>query len=493
MKDIKKLLAGLTALTLACGLTACGGGDSGEDGGAQGAIDNATEETTTTTTTAKTVATNTETLKADEETVLEDVMTALQDVTLENNTVKWMAHYDLNPSSNGASKSVGLEMFERKYGGKIEYHATTWNTRYDDLSTKVLGGEGIDIFPGDDTANFPKGIINGMFQPVDDYIDLNSPIWQNTAAAMELLNFGGKHYEFITDVTAECVVIYDKSTIEAQGLDDPWDLYEAGEWNWDTFKQMLLDFVDEDSDQWGLDGFWTEKALFLSAGVPFVSSTEAGLTCNVKDATVEKAMNYQYDLFTNGLVFPREQFSWSEQPQFMGEGRQLFYLCGAWAVQADPETWATCIAPENLGLAPVPSPADSDPYQGATLAGYALCKGAGNPQGAALFAECVALGTADERTIAISDRKALDDYQWSQEILDRNKAINDLARQYPVIDLSTGCSSDIQSLTTDGGDGVGLRAALHGIDWATNRDTIADVLIMLVEEVDANLKAAQAG
>ena len=49
----------------------------------------------------------------------------------------------------------------------------------------------------------------------------------------------GKPYEFIPDVTAECVVIYDKSTIEAQGLDDPWDLYEAGEWNWDTFKSML--------------------------------------------------------------------------------------------------------------------------------------------------------------------------------------------------------------------------------------------------------------
>ncbi len=492
MKDIKKLLAGAMALTLAASLTACGGDEGGSGDGAQDVIDNATEETTTVTTTAKTVEVNTETLLADEETVIQEVMTQLQDVELENKTVKWMAHYDINPSSNGASKSVGLEMFEQKYGGNIEWVSTTWNTRFDDLSTKVLGGDGIDIFPGDDTANFPKGIINGMFQPVDDYIDLNSPIWQNTAAAMELLSFGGKHYEFITDVTAECVVIYDKSTIEAQGLDDPWDLYEAGEWNWDTFKQMLLDFVDEDSDQWGLDGFWTEKALFLSAGVPFVSSGADGLSCNVKDGTVEKAMNYQYDLYSNGLVFPREQFSWQEQPQMMGEGRQLFYLCGAWAVQADPETWATTIDAANLGLAPVPSPADSDPYQGATLAGYALCKGAANPQGAALFAECVALGTADERTVAISDRKALDDYQWSQEILDRNKAINALAKQYPVIDLATGCSTDIASLTTDGGDGIGLRAALHGIDWATNRDAIADVLTMLVEEVDTNLKNAQA-
>ncbi len=483
MNNSKKIFAGLMALSMMAGLTACGNNDGSSD---------ATSEETTTTTTAKTVAVNTEELKEDEAAALEDTMSQLQDVELENKTIKWLAHYDLNPSSNGASKSVGLEMFEKKYGGEIQYYPTTWENRFNDLSTYVLGGEGIDFFPGDDTANFPKGIVSGMFQPVDDYIDMNSAIWQNTKDAMELLNFGGKHYEFITTVTAEAVVIYNKATIEANGLDDPWDLYEAGEWNWDTFKQMLLDFVDEDSDQWGLDGFWAEKALFLSAGVPSVQSVDGNLVCNINDATVEKAMNYQYDLYTNGLVFPREQFAWSEQPSFMGEGRQLFYICGAWTVQAAPETWSTAIDPEDLGLAPVPSPADSDPWQGATLGGYALCKGAQNPEGVALFAECQILGSNDESAIAISDRKAMDDYGWSQELIDKNKAINEIARQYPIVDLAAGCSTDIASLTTDGGDTIGLRAALHGVDWATNREAIADTVIMLVDEVDQNVKAKQA-
>lgn len=483
MNNSKKIFAGLMALSMMAGLTACGNNDGSSD---------ATSEETTTTTTAKTVAVNTEELKEDEAAALEDTMSQLQDVELENKTIKWLAHYDLNPSSNGASKSVGLEMFEKKYGGEIQYYPTTWENRFNDLSTYVLGGEGIDFFQGDDTANFPKGIVSGMFQPVDDYIDMNSAIWQNTKDAMELLNFGGKHYEFITTVTAEAVVIYNKATIEANGLDDPWDLYEAGEWNWDTFKQMLLDFVDEDSDQWGLDGFWAEKALFLSAGVPSVQSVDGNLVCNINDATVEKAMNYQYDLYTNGLVFPREQFAWSEQPSFMGEGRQLFYICGAWTVQAAPETWSTAIDPEDLGLAPVPSPADSDPWQGATLGGYALCKGAQNPEGVALFAECQILGSNDESAVAISDRKAMDDYGWSQELIDKNKAINEIARQYPIVDLAAGCSTDIASLTTDGGDTIGLRAALHGVDWATNREAIADTVIMLVDEVDQNVKAKQA-
>ncbi|MBQ8826193.1 MAG: extracellular solute-binding protein [Oscillospiraceae bacterium] len=484
MKNIKKVLAGAMALAMTAGLTACGS----DDGGAQDVVDNVLEETTATTTTAKTVAVNTEELKEDEVDALEDTMSQLQDVELENKTIKWLAHYDINPSTSGASKKVELEMFERKYGGKIEYIPTTWEMRYDDLSTNVLGGNGIDFFPGDDANNFPKGVVNGMFEPVDEYIDMNSPIWQNVAQGMDLLNFGGKHYEFVTKISAEQVCMYNKATIEAFGLDDPWELYEAGEWNWDTFKSMLLEFVDQDNDQWGLDNWFNEKALFLSAGVPTVQAVDGQLVCNVNDATVEKAMNYQYELFTNGLVLPLEQFNWSIQPQMMGEGRQLFWLNGMWGVEGDPSIWTIGVEPENLGIVPVPSPAGSDPYQSAVLNGYALCKGAQNPQGVALFAECTIVANNDEAAIAIADRKAMDDSGWTEEIIERNKIINDLARQYPVIDLAAGCSTDIASITTDGGAQIGTRAAFHGTDWATMRETIGDTLIMLVDEVNTQLQ-----
>lgn len=187
-------------------------------------------------------------------------------------------------------------------------------------------------------------------------------------------------------------------------------------------------------------------------------------------------------------LYSREMFGWSEQPQMMGEGKQLFYIVGSWAVGGAPETWSTAIEPENLGIAPVPSPAGSDPHHVAKLNGFAICKGAQNPEGAVLYAECDLLSMADERTVAISDRKTMDDAKWSQELVDRNKIINELARKYPVIDLAAGCSKDIASLTTDGGDTVGTRAALHGVEWASNRSAIADTVILLVEEVNQELK-----
>ena len=483
MKNTKRVITGILALSLVSGMTACSDSSSGEGGG---------DDTTVATTTGVTVAINEEGLKDGEQEVLEGAMSKLKDVELENKEVKWLAHYDINPSTNGASKAVGLEMFEQKYGGTIKWYECTWNDRFDKLSTFVLGGEGIDIFPGDDVYNFPGRIFTGggMFQPVDDYIDINDSIWDGVREGMELYSFGGKHFNMVTSVTAEEVVVYNRKTIDENGLDDPWELFKEGNWNWDTFRGMLLDFVDEEYEQYGLDGYWAENALYLSAGVPLIGTDADGhLVCNINDPTIEKAMNWQYELYRDGLVFNRENYAWQEQPQMMATGQQLFYIIGAYAVVGAPETWSHQIEPENVGFAPVPSPAGSNPYQVAKLNGYAICKNAGNPEGAARFAECMAVAAVDEGAISIADRKTMDDSKLSEELIAHLREIDELARQYPVVDLSSGASTEIAGYTSQGGDNVGTRAAMHGTDWASNREMLADGLTMLVADVDAQLQA----
>ncbi|MDE6133689.1 MAG: hypothetical protein K2G04_10020, partial [Oscillospiraceae bacterium] len=111
-----------------------------------------------------------------------------------------------------------------------------------------------------------------------------------------------------------------------------------------------------------------------------------------------------------------------------------------------------------------------------------------NPVGAALLAECTIVASNDENARSISRQKRMEDAQWSEELVDRLDEINSLAKQYPVVDLAPGCSNDIASYTTDGGAEIGIRAAFHGVDWATNRESIADAIEMLVNEVDTNLQ-----
>ena len=406
---------------------------------------------------------------------------------MENKTVKWLSYYDLNPTSKGSVKSADVELFERKYGGKINWIPTTWGTRYSDLSTCIIGGQSIDIFPSDDMY-MPKGIVSGVFQPVDDYINLNDSVWKNTKKAMETYSFGGKHFMFVTDVQAYNLVYYNTATIKKYGFDDPWELYEKGEWNWNTFKSMLKKFVNEDKERYGLDGYWSECALLYSAGVPVVKQNKGHLVCNLNNKTVKKAMDYQYNLYKDGLVIDREMFNWTEQPQMMGEGKQLFYIGGEWMINCDPDEWVHNIPPKNLGVVPVPSPKGSKPYQGASLNGYLLCKGAENPEGAARLAECGIVAAYDKDARKLERQRNMEIYGWSSKVANRIDKINNLARKYPVVDLAAGCSTDIAYYTTQGEDEIGVRAALHGTEWSITRESIADAIEMLVDEVDDNLQ-----
>ncbi len=492
MKKTKKILALLMAISMLAGLSACS-----DNGGDVADGDVPADETTTTapviTTTAKTVEINTEELKDEEQVLLEDAMTQLKDVELENKEVKWLSHYDLNPSAEvGGSTPAYLELFQQKYDGYLKYYPTTWDTRYNDLSTYVLGGEGIDLFPAGDNP-LPKGVTSGMFQPIDDYIDLNDPIWAEAKPIIEQFNFSGKHYALATGAEAEVVVHYNTNTLENNNLEDPWDLYKEGKWTWDKMEEMLLDFVDPDAEQYGLDGWWAEKGLLASNGVPLIGTdADHNIVCNINSPKIEEVMNFQARLFSNGLVMDKAEYGYTENPSMMGEGKQLFYFYGSWAVLKDPNTWDTEILPEHLGMAPVPCKDEGGTYYHNTkLHGYVLCKDAGNPQGAALFAECAALSETNEGMGAIDRRKKMEDFQMSEELLLRLDEINGLATANPVVELSTGASVDIASITSEAGENNGIRATMHGGDWTTEKERIGEVLIALVAEVDAQVKESQ--
>ena len=87
MKNFKKTIAGISALSMAMSLAACGG-----------SAEEQTEAVTQETTTQATVEVNTATLAEDDQQTLDDMAAAnLRDIELENKTIKWLAHYDINP------------------------------------------------------------------------------------------------------------------------------------------------------------------------------------------------------------------------------------------------------------------------------------------------------------------------------------------------------------------------------------------------------------
>lgn len=429
MNTMKKVLAGAMALSMAFAMASCGKTGGKED--------------------TSSVKPGKE-LTDDQKEQVSALQDKLPDRDLANKTIKWMAHYDINPTE-GAVKSPGLELFEQKYGGKVEYVATTWNTRYDDLATAVMGKNSPDFFPASDMDTFPKGAIKGMFDPIDDVIDLDSDLWASTKTASDQFIFNGKHYVAVIDIATNYVCVYNRTTIENNGYDDPAELFANGEWNWDTFSEMCLDFVDADNDMYALDGYWYNKALSESCGVPLIGLEDGKIVNNMSDPAIEKAQDFMYELQKNNVVFDRSSNNWNTRGDGttgmgLGTYQTLFIPVGLWALEGTVDSTKPFGDMEagEIMFVPMPKDPDSDTYYiSSRVGGYNLCKGAPNPEGFAAYMDC--LMVAKDGAKSIDEETLLNEYKWTQEMIDMRNTIHDMAAEHPVFDFQSGISSEMDT------------------------------------------------
>ncbi|MBQ5316558.1 MAG: extracellular solute-binding protein [Oscillospiraceae bacterium] len=471
----RRTAAGIAAAVLTAGLSSCAG---------------ASEETTTTaaTTPAVTVEVNTETLAPEEAETMDDVADLLKDEELENKTIKWFSFYDpFNATESGNTKSLSLELFERKYGGRIEYIPTTWNQRFTDLSTNILGGTGIDFIPGGDLDSYPKGVPNGQFQAFDRYVDFNDGLWSNVRELNDQFGLNGSHYIMCTQATANEVVFYNRQTIESQGFEDPAELLDKGEWTLSKFREMLTAYVDPEAEQYGLDGWFNEKPIMLSCGVAPVELKDGRLVSNLYDERLEGVMDFMYSLNQTGLVLDKSLFDWTVHPEFIVEGKELFYISGMYAAEGAPEIWTIQFGdPEDVMFVPIPRDENADEYYlTAGLEAFMLCKGAGNPEGTARFMECILASNFDESAQEIADRKRRDDYGWTDDMIEMRHRITEMTAEHPMYSIHTGCPSDMYDLL-DSGE-TGIRAAFYGHDWPSVREGLAPAVDILVDEFNKAL------
>ena len=471
MKNFRKIIAFISAVSVTAGLTACAGSSNGT-----------ASETTAETTTALTVAVNTETLAPEQQEQVADIADSLTG-ELENKTVKWLSFYDpWHPTGAGNTKPVSVELFEKKYGGEIEYYASSWSTIYTDLSTYVLSGEGIDFFPASEAV--PKCVMNNMTQSFDSYIDWTDPLWEGVKSYNDSFAINGSHYLIVCQPVEGYVVYYNRKTIEENGLEDPAELYENGEWTMSKFKDMLSDYVDNDNGKYGLDGWFNAAPIYLAGGVPTISMKDGKVTCNLTDPNLERMMAFEYDLSKNGLILDKSLFGWQPQIQYMGEGKELFYISGLYEIESSPDIWTKTFGDQSdVFFVPVPRDEDADKYYyNAEFDCYNLCSGAQNPEGVARLMECVIASYNDENAQAISDKKHIDDYGWSQDMIDMRNEVRRLTRENPVRDLYGGLPDDISSMISNA-----ISEPLNGNEWYSVRESIADAVQKGVDSANSQL------
>lgn len=395
MKQIsRKILAGILAAASLASLAACS--DSGSGG----------ETTTTETTTEKTEWTGDNV----EVTVAEDAVKSELDT--QGKTLKWMGHYDLNPTNDANERSTELALFEDNYGAKIEYMPTSNEQRFDALATAILGGSPPDIFIYEWRA-FPYDIEKGQYQPIDSLIDWEDPMWAAVKEQADKFTWKGEHYiaplgYAFSDTQ---ILMYNKTTIEDNGFEDPYELYKNGEWDWNKFVSMMNDFKGDDESRFGITGWWANAFVYTS-GDTIVTYDGSKFTNNMYSGKIERAQLAIENIWKNQLV----KRGWFTGDVFTNGGDTLFYSMGTWAYNDVAKAYPDDV----IQIVPFPRDPEQDKdFMSKKIHAYMWVKGSENADCVKAWFDVNRLVNYDDQYKEVTKQKYLaNNPGWTSEMYD---------------------------------------------------------------------------
>ena len=416
-------------------------------------------------------------------------------------TVKWYAWYDgFHNYDEAEVVNTGYWTFKNKYGCEIEWYECTWAERFDTLANLVLAGTSPDFYPAANEI-FPTYALKGVFQPVNDYIDYDDPLWEGMKGFVDkYFSLGGKRYVIATDNGFNDIVPYNRRVIEEWGFDDPAELFANDEWTWDVFYEMCLDFTDPDEDRYALDGWGYSNAIMDSCGVQVVSlDLETNkYVSNIDDPRLERAADLLYNLSKNECIYPMWSNGYSMRNGSEGsgvkEGLTLFYFIGTWGFTGTVETisqkWGD-VTQNELMFVPVPRDdnGDGNYYIQANPTGYCIIKGAENPEGVALFAACERFKILDPTVVSIDRRQLEEKYLWTEEMLAMYDTCKELAQkgENTLVEYGEGLGKKVYTLSNDMKI-IARSAPDSAKSWAQAKEQNEEPLQYYLDELNADVE-----
>ncbi len=399
--NYKKLTAGILALSLTASLTACGGSS---DSGSATTGDTTTADVTTTAATEWT---------GDDIEV--DALDETLDVDISGKTLKWLGIYDLNPTNDSPERSPELALFEDTYGAKIEYMPTTSDKRFDDLATSILGGTSPDIFAYE-WRTFPYDISKGQYQAIDSLVNWDDPKWAAVKDTADSFIWKGEHYIELLGYSFNDtqVLMYNKTTMADNGFEDPYELYLNGEWDWNTFVDMMKTYVesnDSGSERYGIGGWWANAFVYTS-GETMVTYDGTKFGNNLRSQKIERAQGVLEDIFKNNLI----KRGWIGGESAFVDDSILFYSMGTWAYNAAAKS-----CPDDvIQIVPFPKDPDSDKYYVSNkVFAYMWVKGSENADCVKAWFDCNRTVNYDEKYVEATKEKFLKNNDgWTSEMYD---------------------------------------------------------------------------
>ena len=326
--------------------------------------------------------------------------------------VKFLGYYDITGDQKGAEQ---CKVFSTDtYGGTIEWiSASSGSAYYEKLATLIAADDSPDLLTYEPLA-FPYGVSKNMFEPLDEHFNIDDPLWADMKPMIEEYTYNGVHYYFPHRMVTKYSLNYNRKTVESAGLTDPYDLYRAGEWTWDAWREMMIEFCNQDDTNIGFYATSTMLEAFVNTtGTSIIDVAPDGtITNNLQSAEVTRAIEYLAELGRNSLLYPADHpyGDWvspqvwapaSNKILFLGMEPEWTYIAATEQIQ-NPTGVENDIHDTVSDFAFVPFPRDPNTdefYMCSNTFGYMIPKGAKNIKGAVDFIYCNRLFETDQGII----------------------------------------------------------------------------------------------
>lgn len=359
--------------------------------------------------------------------------------TLSDPNLTYFGYYDMRVAGD---IKPGVKLFEETYGGNIDYISCAWDERISKLQVMISSGDSPDLVDRE-TITFPHLMSKNVYEDLTGYIDISQPQWDGYEDLIERYTWNGCHYYYPFTVNAlpDCL-IYDAGRFRSLGLDDPRDLYDSGNWTWETFEQMMIDFMKADTDAIGGVYGLVSNDIILTTGTPLITIENGQIINNVGSADVERAANYLMGLRRQGLAV-RGDGMWSNEPAPLVKGKVAFLGVGQWKITDFCKNYPE----QDFQFVPYPrDPSAVAYYYNTSAFGYMVPKGSDNVEGAAAFIDIMRKCQTDPELKAVVKTSIMNDKQYSDEQYEFLTSFEDIGKFDLVVDTYSGFNEDLTSL-----------------------------------------------
>ena len=370
----KALCCLLSAAMVVSTLTAC------QSTGTSGAASTGgyTADTSSAASTDATASTGGEESASGEESAADSTGGDTVELPSNGSVLKWCGYYDLNTQDKDLAEKFNDE------GYTIEYIQTTSAEYLVKQATLLAFGDPPDLV-NYEWQVFPHGIQQNLYEPMDNYIDLDSALWSGIKETADDYNYGGKHYYIPYQLRSGVVLIYNATALENEGIStDPYELYVDGDWTWNTWKDLMTEWCDLGEDYYGImpTGF-VAMPFIVSTGTKTIDvvGEEKKILNNMQDANVQRCQDFLQELARQGMI----QTTYANPDAALIDGKTLFAEFGLdWGFT----TAQNAMKDQDIRFVPIPRDESADKYYMNTdTYGYLCPSGAKNIKAAVRYME----------------------------------------------------------------------------------------------------------